>query len=491
MSIASLLVDPVLRLRLLVAVCLPLALSGAALGQSDSPAPRASDTITPHTVVSGETLSSITQSYLGSAFLWKENWRLNPQVRDPDLLRIGEELRIISERRLPKRTAEVWQMRRIVEKRPPESWELSHEGDFLEKGQALRTRERSSASIRFDDDTLLNLKEETLVVLREIGQSLRGVRRETIAIEQGTADLRAAPASQNRASEIKILVGDAETSIESSESSQNLSRLRRDLSDSSSAVMIYEGSSRVSAGGREVDVAAGMGTSVADGQAPTPPEPLLSRPEPLAPQMQESINYGNPAFRWDSIDGAETYAIEICETNDCGRVLSRARGLTETEYRPSGLPEGTLFWRVRGVSSTDLDGYPSMVGSILVTSSDPDNAPPALNLEIVEGGGRWLNDDHALLNSTGGLRALTSDDVSGVTLAEFRWNQGEWSELTTELLTLPSNSAHTLEIRLEDRSEKTSGRTLQVSPLPRPEPPTLLLRGETVEPSVTTPPPLD
>ena len=41
-----------------------------------------SDTVADHIVVSGETLSQITESYLGTSHLWRENWRLNPEIED-------------------------------------------------------------------------------------------------------------------------------------------------------------------------------------------------------------------------------------------------------------------------------------------------------------------------------------------------------------------------------------------------------------------------
>lgn len=478
-------------LRIMTAGAVTLAWPSTALAQQSVPEPRPSDTVEEYVVKSGDTLSDITEDVLGTSFLWRENWRLNPQVRDPNLLKIGERLRIITHRELPARTAEVFEVYRTVERQPPEAWTPSHQGDVLQEDQALRTRANSTAAVRFDDDTLLNLKEDTLVVFREMGQSLRGVRTETISVDYGTADLFAQPA-QKGSSEIKVVVGDATTEVDTGPSGRNSSRLRRSREDTSS-VMTYEGSSRVEANGRTVDVAAGMGTSVEDGQPPAPPERLLGAPRPQGPRGSRSLGYSNPLLQWSSVPAAASYAVEVCRSQACNNLVDEARELTETQYRPQQLPTGSLFWRVRAVSATGLDGFASRRRELDIRNDRPDLEPPALRV-VPAALARAEPDGSFSVAERGSLELSATDDVSGVSSLEFRWSDGAWTGASIDApvqvspptpAALDTPEEQSLEVRVRDLAGRESVRTVRVGFLPPPSPPTLRARGTSYPPART------
>ncbi|MEM1245481.1 MAG: LysM domain-containing protein [Acidobacteriota bacterium] len=472
----------------IVAACLLTFAVSTAHAQPSAPEPRPSDTVEEYVVKAGDTLSNITEDVLGTSFLWRENWRLNPQVRDPNLLKIGQRLRVITHRELPERTAEVFKVFRDVERQPPEAWEASHEGDVLQQDQALRTRSKSTAAVRFDDDTLLNLKEETLVVFREMGQSLRGVRTETIAVDYGTADLFARPARKG-SSEIKVIVGDATTEVDTGPTGRNSSRLRRSRENTSS-VMTYEGTSRVEANGQTVDVAAGMGTSVADGEVPSPPEPLL--PAPLVPgsRRARSLSYSNPLLRWNAVPSAVSYTVEICSTAACERLVDQARGLKQTEYRPDSLPVGSLFWRARAVSATGLDGYASRVRQLDILSETADLRPPEVAVAAASLA-RATRADHFAVARGGALELRVTDDASGVATLEVRWgDEGTWTAVAVDApvqLSPPVAEDLTLEIRARDAAEREMQRSVAVDFLPPPAPPTLRIRGQPRPPAANPP----
>src|SRR5258706_16420482 len=101
------------RGRPMLALLLALAAARAA---SQSPAPTESDEIIWHEVVAGDTLEALTAHYLGDASLWRENWKLNPDVKDPHQLRPGQRIRIIVKRQQP--TAEIRGVSRKVESKP-------------------------------------------------------------------------------------------------------------------------------------------------------------------------------------------------------------------------------------------------------------------------------------------------------------------------------------------------------------------------------------
>jgi len=60
--------------------------------QEEGTTPETTDDTNVYTVKAGDTLSSIAQSNLGSASKWRDLWKLNPQIKDPNKLKIGQKI---------------------------------------------------------------------------------------------------------------------------------------------------------------------------------------------------------------------------------------------------------------------------------------------------------------------------------------------------------------------------------------------------------------
>ena len=346
-----------------------LALCGGALAQSPTaspasavaPSPEASpaDETTWHEVQPGETLQGITRATLGSAELWEDNWRLNPTLKDPHRLAPGQRIRIYTRRK--GRTAEIRGLSRKVEQKPhPElSWLPAHLGDVLRTRDGVRTHERSSAELGFDDGSSLVITEMSLVFLRERGQTLEGApARRSVEILEGQADLAAKPRRTAQAPGIEIVVGGATATPRSTADKDTQARART-TSAGGAQVMVYGGTADLASGGRQVEVAEGMGSTVQKGGAPTPPEKLLPPSRMFAPVPGASYDHANPRLSWQPVEGAASYTLEVCRDLACGELVERATRLRGTRFTPDGLPLGNLYVRVTAVSTTGLDGFPS------------------------------------------------------------------------------------------------------------------------------------
>src|SRR5258708_5980722 len=115
----------------LLAVLLLTAIAASAQ-TSEQPPPRAGDTVAWYIVRPGDTLIGITNHYLGTPSLWTENFRLNPQIRDPKHLKPGSRIRVIVSRQLPKRNAPVDRVARRADAKPaPQPCAAAHECDLL------------------------------------------------------------------------------------------------------------------------------------------------------------------------------------------------------------------------------------------------------------------------------------------------------------------------------------------------------------------------
>jgi hypothetical protein len=130
----------------------------------------------------------------------------------------------------------------------------------------------------------------------------------------------------------------------------------RKASDAKAQVMVYGGSSVVSSAGKNVDVAAGMGTQVEQGKAPEAPQKLLAAPALSEPVAETAFHSG---FVWNSVPGAAAYTVEVFRDAGATQLVERATGLREPSWRPTTLPYGDFYWRATAVSGTGLDGFPA------------------------------------------------------------------------------------------------------------------------------------
>ncbi|MGZ5444850.1 MAG: FecR domain-containing protein [Thermoanaerobaculia bacterium] len=311
----------------------------------------AQDTVGWHVVKTGETLEGITARYLGSSRAWRENWKLNPEVRNPHQLVPGQRIRVIIARTLPARSALVQRVARRVEKKPePAPWTRANPGDRLAERDGVHTFEGSSAELKFDDDTLLTLTEKSLVFLRATKPVTQERDRSAIEILEGHADLEK-PAKTKRAHDVEIIVGSTVAKPK-----DNAAKARFRNAGQTAQVMSYRGATAVASAGAEVRVPGGMGVSVPEGEKPPAPEKLLGAPSIDA----RDVSVPRPSLRWASLSGAKSYTVEVCRDRGCAEMIARATNVAETSWRPQdALPAGSLFYRVTGRSASGLDGYPA------------------------------------------------------------------------------------------------------------------------------------
>lgn len=448
----------ILRARALAsALILSLLVGSGAAAQTpaevDSPA---GDTLGTYVVRPGDTLKGITARFLGDDSLWRENWRLNPNLSDPHLLIPGQTLRIILDRKLPPRTVQVTMVARTVDQKPsPNPWTGAEIGDLLQEEDGLRTGDKASAEVLFDDETKLQLTEQSLIFLRRIGSTLRGVPQETVEIVEGQADLTAT-ASRGEELGIELILGETTAKPTLGPSGRVATRARQ-AAGGDVALMVYAGKSAVAAGGAEVQVPTGMGTTVPPGGGPpTAPEKLLPAARSLAPRAGTSWGYANPRLTWQPVRGAASYTVEVCRDPSCSALVDRVVGLVDPEWTPETLPMGNLHWRVTAVASSGLDGYPSTAVPFSITSNRTDDAPPVV-VTLALGNPAYDGEKRAQVGPGAAVMIAARDDASGVASVEYRWDDGAWRSWRGGLLPIPAEpGTHRLETRATDLLGRTS-----------------------------------
>lgn len=459
-------------LRFLLAVLLASTWTGAALAQAPSGGEGigpddeilevrqqedgSTDTIIRYVVRPGDTLEGLTQRFLGTPTLWKENQKLNPQIRDPNMLRLGQVLQILGERTIPAKQARILEIRRDVDMnlQNREGWidaVLDHE---LFPSEGVKTGKDSSTVLGFYDNTELQLTELSVVFLRELRTTLTGVRRGQIEIESGQAEI-AVRAKRADRDEIEILVGDTVARPRVGAAGIATTRARRGGSGDSQ-VMVYGGDAKVEAGGAEVDVARGEGTVVPQGEPPNPPEKLLPKAETEIPAKDSRWDYADPPFTWKSVEGAASYTVEVCADAPCSALLRRRTGLVETRWQPDPIPRGAWHWRVTAVAPSGLDGFPGDATAFEILSDRPDTAPPTV-VALLDGPGEVTPAGRIRLRPGSSVALAARDDASGVAEVRYRWNGGPWEIWTDGVVEPPQgDGVQTLELQATDRLAKSS-----------------------------------
>ena len=311
-----------------------------------------------HVVRPGDTLEGLARRFLGSYRWWHELHRLNPRIADPDLLIPGQRIRIWIERPSPQPNAQVETVAGKVEERPqPVPWRLASEGDLLLERDILRTFDRGSSRLRFDDGSAVTLTENSLVFIRRLGDPRVAVTPSEIEVRVGRADVEAAPVA-GRAPEIDIVLGGAKGRAAAAEGGALRARSTQE-ERGDSRLMIYRGHGEVAAAGRKVELPEGTGTSVAPRQPPRPAESLLPAPELEVPAAGGELGLDDPVLAWKPVAGAASYTVEVCADADCGVLIERSAPVSGESYRLATPPSAAAWWRVTAVGASGLDGFPA------------------------------------------------------------------------------------------------------------------------------------
>lgn len=394
------------------------------------------DEYTEHVVASGDTLEGITKQYLGTDFLWRDNWKLNPQIENPHMLRIGQRLKVIKSRTIEAQSALVKNIVAEVDKSAKaEGWVDAVDGDEIGASEGVRTLADSSANLEFNAESTLYLDEYSQVFLRGRETTLRGVDRGTIEVVSGSADLKWNPVSVRRPqTELTLVTGSAVTVPRADQAGVSLHAATTE--DRSARLSMYEGSGEVEAGGASVNLSKGLGVAVPDGGQPGKPERLLKAPGTVSPVNQQIFNYNNPMLTWQALDKAVSYNAEVCADPECAEPLAQSGKVEETRWHAPSLGVGQFYWRVAAYSASGLLGYSSKSVGFSINRDWRDDIAPGVVAEVVGGvvAGEGTNELRIGPQSKVIFHAM--DDAAGGVVIRFRqgaqwqvWN-GQELDLT-------------------------------------------------------------
>lgn len=322
-----------------------------------------------YTIQDGDTCSAIAAKLYKDKLRWDVIHDYNPQLgkRLPHSLEEGQILRL--PKTLPP-DAWVSGVRRQVEHRPSVqgAWLPSKTGTQLRLGFRVSTRERSAAELTFLDESQLQLREETLIIL--YGKGASGARRSTsrARLERGALRGRLAELAGKKSSKLLVSTPSAESSMSSGAAVFSVDP------DGSNSVSNHSSKSiqvRGTAGGA-VKVKKGMGTRVKRGERPAKPRKLPSPPKWWGAQAVTLVGAraedATLKARWSA--KGERVRVSV-------RALSASSPLAETEVpvdlpvlRLRGLEAGTYAVSLSVIDDMGLESRPSNALTVEIKAAD-------------------------------------------------------------------------------------------------------------------------
>ena len=357
------------------ALALALVLGGAgSVGAQPQDARPAEEVETfEYTVRRGDTCGSLAQRFYGSWRLYDVIERFNPAEDVGEAgecgpyLSPGVVLTLPREyvgggraARAPTPDAEVTAtVRRVQAREPAEtSWRRANRGLDLFRGWRVNTLEASAAELTFRDESIVTMRENTLVII--YGGEARRARRETrrATLERGALRSRLAELRGLRvetpSAEAELAEGEAVVSVDGAGTSR-VSNLEG-----------REARVRGRAGGR-VRVRPGFGSKVMPGSRPTPPRPLPPAPRWAegAPGRFVGVSPEGATVRggWAPVEGARAYRVEIFRRTEAGArgsiVAATEVPAEVTRFELHWLPAGTYLARASTIDGDFFESRPS------------------------------------------------------------------------------------------------------------------------------------
>ncbi len=379
-------------------------------------------------VRSGDTCGGIAHRFYG-------NWRLYPIIPryNPQLLQGSDENRparrgrcgpflrpgvvlnlplrppadMVQEEPAQRPDAEVTQVRRRVQARQPEAsdWSSAERGLDLYRGWRVNTLERSAAELTFRDDSRVQMRQNTLVII--YGGASSQARRRT-----GQAQLERG-ALRSRLAELRLQV-DTPSGQANIQGSDTLVAVD---DEGTSRLSNFDGQAATlqSASGGQVRVRSGFGSKVRRGARPSRPRRLPPAPRWTAEGVQQFAGLqsqgGTVRGAWEPVEVARLYRVEIL--GDDGIVAATEVPATVTNFEVHRLPAGEYTARVSTIDNDHFESRPSTrlaMNVALVQLAPPGGEPDDSRPDPLSDPSEAPQTPQAMIGSTlHGLRCAVGD----------------------------------------------------------------------------------
>ena len=315
-----------------------------------------------HPAVQGDTLVHLARRYLIKPNDWQSLQKLN-KIADPLRIRPGTLIRIpILAMNTAEAPAKVVALEGSVEST---AGKLSV-GSSLSEGQSVKTGENGFVTLKLADGSTLVVQSKSqmrLDVARTIANT-GGIPVTLAKLDAGRVEAKVEKRAGS-AGRFEIATPTSNMGVRGTQF-----RVSTEEGGKSSRGEVLEGTVNVapSAGTGGLDLGAGFGTIVQEGQLPIAPVKLLVAPDLSATsRLQERILL---RFKFAELDGAAGYRAQVA--TDSAFTNMRAEGVFKTaEAKFADVADGEYFLRVRAIDNQQLEGKDAAIAFRMKARPEP------------------------------------------------------------------------------------------------------------------------
>jgi hypothetical protein len=278
------------------------------------------------------------------------------------------------------------EVHRSVKERPADAiaWVNAKQGLDIADRHAIQTLDRSSATISFGGTNVLEMGENSVVIVRHPDRARAARdRRPSLVVLGGVVRGTVGPGTGKG---VEIVTAQATTRV-LGEGEDDATFAVSVNPDQSSTLSLFSGQAEIEIEGESVAIESNQAVTIhSDGTVEEPvqiPEP----PRPIVPADSERIIFGATAleidFRWAEVAMADRYRLRIALDPDFLEPVFDEK-LSGNAFSHAGLGSGTYYWRVDAFNGM-TEGLAGVTRKLEIFQ---DSEPPALVVtlpdEVVE-----------------------------------------------------------------------------------------------------------
>ena len=262
------------------------------------------------------------------------------------------------------------------------AWGSAQEGRLLFDRDAVQTLDKSAAEITFDENTVLDMGENSLVIIKSLTHDpvVRQKRSFMVLVD---GDLRGSLAAGGKDS-VVLEIGTPGAMIRTKGGADADAPVDFKISinpDQTSTIAVYGGSAEVEAGGKTVLVGANQATVVGPNGEPIDPSTLPAPVALKAPRLGAAFAYRDlppkVRFSWSKNAAATGYHLLLARDPNFRSIVTDER-VQKNGFRHGNLKGGNYFWKVSSLTDS-VEGLFSVTGTFQVVE---DRSPPYLKVRF-------------------------------------------------------------------------------------------------------------
>ncbi len=262
------------------------------------------------------------------------------------------------------------------------SWEDAQQQMPLYENDAVRTFDKSSATIAFGPEELLDVDQNALVIIKSRPKGGEGSEISLALLSSDFLDGLASKPAPEQARAIQAAAASRSLTIRplpgSRKPGEKTRVALRTLPDRSTSVAALSGSLKITGPkGGEVVLKEKMVVKVTENGV-LQPRLLPGSPEPLFPADGATYGFQRKAprveLKWRPADRGRSYRLVVATDAKFQRIFADEK-VNGTSLPVQIRQPGTYYWRVR---AQDADGFAGPYSSVRAVKADYDDTPPAL-----------------------------------------------------------------------------------------------------------------